>query len=254
MAHPTTLDLGKIVGPSAFESWCAIQDPPVDPLVTESWDLFIEALKGPQGIQGVPGADGLTQEQVDARVAAVITGKQDTLTFDNSPTENSTNPVKSGGVFTALAGKMASMTVDTSPTQNSANLVTSGGVKSALDNLGLTDTGWVAMTMGAAVTSGVIRYRVRHGVLYLCGTFTFVNGAAVAVTTSAIPAEYRPSSDYGLNLLIPCQSGIWRVGALQLNLTDGKITSSGVADYQSKTTIGPNISVTLQLSQNSWVI
>lgn len=29
--------------------------------------------------------------------------KQDTLTFDNTPTENSNNPVKSGGIYTAIA-------------------------------------------------------------------------------------------------------------------------------------------------------
>ena len=34
-------------------------------------------------------------------------GKQDALTFDNTPTENSANPVKSGGVFSALAGKVS---------------------------------------------------------------------------------------------------------------------------------------------------
>lgn len=34
-----------------------------------------------------------------------ITNKQDTLTFDNSPTSGSSNPVKSGGVYTALAAK-----------------------------------------------------------------------------------------------------------------------------------------------------
>lgn len=33
-------------------------------------------------------------------------GKQDALTFDNSPTENSNNPVKSGGIYTALSGKI----------------------------------------------------------------------------------------------------------------------------------------------------
>jgi hypothetical protein len=31
--------------------------------------------------------------------------KQDALNFDNSPTENSNNPVKSGGIYTALNGK-----------------------------------------------------------------------------------------------------------------------------------------------------
>lgn len=33
-------------------------------------------------------------------------GKQDALTFDNAPTQGSTNPVTSGGVHTALAGKL----------------------------------------------------------------------------------------------------------------------------------------------------
>lgn len=32
--------------------------------------------------------------------------KQDTLTFDNSPTSGSNNPVKSGGVYTSLSGKL----------------------------------------------------------------------------------------------------------------------------------------------------
>ena len=42
-----------------------------------------------------------TKTQLDALLAA----KQDTLTFDNLPTQNSNNPVKSGGVFTALGSK-----------------------------------------------------------------------------------------------------------------------------------------------------
>ena len=37
-----------------------------------------------------------------AAVAAVLAGKQDALTFDTTPTENSANPVTSGGVYTAL--------------------------------------------------------------------------------------------------------------------------------------------------------
>ena len=36
---------------------------------------------------------------------ALLAGKQDTLTFDNSPSPNSNNPVKSGGIYTALDGK-----------------------------------------------------------------------------------------------------------------------------------------------------
>ena len=36
------------------------------------------------------------------RVTAVETGKQDTLTFDSTPTQNSTNPVTSGGIYAAM--------------------------------------------------------------------------------------------------------------------------------------------------------
>ena len=43
-----------------------------------------------------------------SKIVALVGTKQDKLTFDNSPTNNSSNPVKSGGVYTALAGKAAS--------------------------------------------------------------------------------------------------------------------------------------------------
>ncbi len=36
---------------------------------------------------------------------SAIAGKQNTLTFDNAPASGSDNPVKSGGIYTALAGK-----------------------------------------------------------------------------------------------------------------------------------------------------
>ena len=42
-----------------------------------------------------------------------INGKQDTLTFDNTPTQDSTNPVTSGGVYTALSGKQDTLTTGT---------------------------------------------------------------------------------------------------------------------------------------------
>lgn len=97
--------------------------------------------------------------------------KQDTLTFDNTPTANSNNPVKSGGIKVALDAKLDSsdyvlftgatstdpgtagivpapaeqgmylssdgawQAPDTTPTANSDKLITSGAVKTALDNV-----------------------------------------------------------------------------------------------------------------------
>lgn len=75
--------------------------------------------------------------------------KQNTLTFDNVPTKNSNNPVKSGGVFSALGvpkidtttgvmylegGAAFSGNIDSTPTANSNNAVASGGTKTYVDN------------------------------------------------------------------------------------------------------------------------
>ena len=44
---------------------------------------------------------------ISTAAQTALDGKQNVLTFDNSPTENSDNPVKSGGVYSALAGKIS---------------------------------------------------------------------------------------------------------------------------------------------------
>ena len=46
-----------------------------------------------------------TNKFVTSSEKSAWNGKQDALTFDNSPTANSNNPVKSGGIYTALSGK-----------------------------------------------------------------------------------------------------------------------------------------------------
>ena len=85
-----------------------------------------------------PVMDGIVSRGTSLRYARADhvhpsdTSKQDVLTFDNSPTANSNNPVKSSGVYTALAGKQNTLTFDDTPTQNSANPVKSGGVYTAL--------------------------------------------------------------------------------------------------------------------------
>lgn len=54
-----------------------------------------------------------TNKFVTAAEKQTWNGKQDALTFDTTPTENSTNPVTSGGVHTALAGKLDDKTTHT---------------------------------------------------------------------------------------------------------------------------------------------
>lgn len=61
--------------------------------------------------------------------------KQDVLVFDSAPTQNSPNPVTSGGIYTALANKQNLLTFDNTPTKNSINPVKSNGIYESILNL-----------------------------------------------------------------------------------------------------------------------
>ena len=58
----------------------------------------------------------------------ILGTKQDALNFDTTPTENSHNPVQSGGIFEALGHKQDALTFDETPTQYSRNPVISGAL------------------------------------------------------------------------------------------------------------------------------
>lgn len=75
---------------------------------------------------------------LEDRIDNEFNNKQDTLTFDDAPTNGSSNPVKSSGIYTALAGKQNTLTFDDAPTSGSDNPVKSGGVYTALNGLRLT--------------------------------------------------------------------------------------------------------------------
>lgn len=77
---------------------------------------------------------------------------------DTTPTENSTAPITSGGVFTALGTKQDTLTFDSAPTDASANPVTSGGVytadKAITDTIGdITQTGITGASVAAQLGS-----------------------------------------------------------------------------------------------------
>lgn len=69
---------------------------------------FTGTPKAPTATEGT----STTQIATTAFVQTAIADKQDTLTFDNAPTANSGNPVKSGGVYTALAAKLDATTAE----------------------------------------------------------------------------------------------------------------------------------------------
>lgn len=255
MSDPIQLDLGSVVGPDAFTVWCSKQDPALDPDLVASWNAYLAAIKGETGDTGAPGADGLRQDQVDARIAAAVgVSVQAKLTFDATPTGGSENPVTSAGVFSALAAKQDTLTVDATPTENSPNPVSSGGVFSAIAAASIGDTGWVAMTLNSAKASaGSIAYRVKNGVLYLAGSFTATASGTLALTTSRIPSECMPSTAYGAAIRVPASVSVWRIADVYINTTDGKLYMGGVVDIQTASSIG-SVNVNVSITGCAWAL
>ena len=148
-----------------------------------------------------------------------LNGKQDTLTFDSTPTSGSANPVTSGGVYTALSGKQNTLTFDNTPTTGSTNPVTSGGLATALSgkmNDRQVDTTPTADS-NALVTSG--------------GVATALAGKANSFTTDATPT---------LNSTNPVQSGgVATALATKADATETTTALAGkasVADVNAKQT------------------
>ena len=108
------------------------------------------------------GGGGEIDAYTKSETNALLAQKQDNLTFDNSPTPNSNNPVKSGGVYDYVINSLSgytptanfatingsvitqggniqvlvpqgAITIDAAPSPNSQNAVSSGGVYDAIE-------------------------------------------------------------------------------------------------------------------------
>lgn len=81
-------------------------DTPPDPDASAKYVRYdsTQALTDTQKAQARNNIGAANEEDV-TELETALDNKQDALTFDNVPTENSANPVKSGGVFAALAEK-----------------------------------------------------------------------------------------------------------------------------------------------------
>lgn len=122
-------------GGSGTDNYNELSNKPQINSVTLSGNKSLEAL----GIQSqltfdTEPTEDSTNPVESGGVYSALASKQDTLTIDDTPTENSSNPVQSGGTYTALAGKQDTLTFDDSPTNGSSNPVKSGGVYSALSD------------------------------------------------------------------------------------------------------------------------
>ena len=74
----------------------------------------------------------------ETELETALTDKQDTLTFDTTPTEDSTNPVTSGGVYTAISSiDVSSYSVDLSGyyTSTETDAAIAAAIEEAIGNV-----------------------------------------------------------------------------------------------------------------------
>ena len=118
-------------------------------------DAIISALNAVNG-GSIWNADdaprqGGTNPITSGGVYTALQGKEDRLQFDSAPAEGSANPVTSGGIYEALRHAQGSLDFDDAPTQGSSNPVTSDGIYQAIRGAG------ASMELDEAPTRGSTR-------------------------------------------------------------------------------------------------
>ncbi|MBQ7603069.1 MAG: hypothetical protein IJU58_02900 [Clostridia bacterium] len=172
-------------------------------------------------------------------VYAALSNKQNVLTFDNAPTQNSTNPTTSGAIFDALSTKQNVLTFDVSPTSASTNPVTSGGVYSALQ--GKQDT----LTFDNAPTNAS-QNPVTSG-----GVYTALSNKQNSLTFDDTPTQNstNPVKSGGVYAeLSTKENSSNKVTSISSNSTDAQYPSAKcvydeLATKQNTLTAGTNISI-----------
>lgn len=105
-------------------------------LISAKLEEIMELIEGGVGggtsddIENKSTVSGATVTNALTSLSDQLANKQDALTFDNSPTSGSNNPVKSGGIYSALQGKAGTFVATTS-----ANGLMSSTDKGRLDTL-----------------------------------------------------------------------------------------------------------------------
>ena len=86
-------------------TWIKIGDTDIDLSGYVTSDVLTTAL---QSYYTKTGIDAILEHYYNsAQVDTLLNTKQNTLTFDNAPTQSSNNPVKSGGIYNAIADAVA---------------------------------------------------------------------------------------------------------------------------------------------------
>ena len=127
---------------------------------------LILAIPGVTGIALNTAGDGIVVSLRTGDQVTIVTHdstKQDTLTFDNVPTENSNNPVKSGGVYSAVAEVAGNLVAEASTARMNEGTL-AGNILTALQDLApyeATDVASQEYTVGRLlIRNNLVLYKV----------------------------------------------------------------------------------------------
>ena len=157
-----------------------------------------------------------THKFVTASDITTWNGKQDALTFDSAPTENSTNPVTSGGVYTALTDKQDTLVGSGAgqniKTINNTSVLGTGNIDT--EELFECTSGTTTYTeVETAVNSGKIPYVIYNSRLY----FYYYSTGSVHYFTNSL--------DNVLYYVTVNTSNSWSFGGTTIEKASNKVTS-----------------------------
>lgn len=131
---------------------------------------------------------GTLADQTD--LATALSGKQSTLTFDSAPTSASTNPVTSGGVYTALGNKMdTSNPTGTGSFSLNRKASTTVGTNSFAEGSGTTASGNYSHAEGYGTTAQSHSAHAEGLSTTASGYYTHAEGWGATATAIASHAE-----------------------------------------------------------------
>lgn len=178
---------------------------------------------------GIPFIHNGSEVATASSVATAISGKQDTLTFDDEPQSGSSNPVKSDGIYDALQGKEDTINWDATPTAGSQAAVRSTGIKTYVDNIASTKQD--ALSFDSVPTNGSTNPVYSGGVYSAIAAATNVTGiVSVASGTTSLSLEagkyYRIAGEVSsLALTLPTITGATSLQFCVVKLTTASSTS-----------------------------
>ena len=180
-----------------------------------------------------------TQLLTTTSIVNALNNKQDSLTFDNAPTDLSTNPVYSGGVYTALTDKKDKQTAVIDPTAD-------GNALAFIDTISQDAQGVITATKKNVTVDTTLTQ----------GSTNPVSGGAVESVTTALNADLANKADdsvvvKSVNTKTPTNGAV-EVTAEDIpadGIGDKSVSGNPIVIEDGMASVAKELSVTLEPTQ-----